>query len=424
MLPSTQFKKSSVTHCRHCGSNLSLELINLGFAPPSNAYLKETDLREPEKYYPLRVLVCEECWLTQTEDFIGHEQVFSSEYAYFSSCSSSWVDHARRYVEEIAARQKLDHKSLVVEVACNDGYLLQHVQARNIPCYGIEPTSSTANAARERGLMVEEEFFGRATAKRLRRELGPADLIVANNVLAHVPDINDFVAGFVILLKETGVVTFEFPHLLNLIRGMQFDTIYHEHFSYPSLHSVVNVFHTNGLAVFDVEELPTHGGSLRVFAQRADKPSLAIRPRVQQVLDKEIGEGMNKSNFYKSFQGAANQISYDLISFLIDCKTQNKSVVAYGAAAKGNTLLNYAGIKPNLLPRVYDSSQVKAGRFMPGSHIPILPSSDFPNDKSDYVLILPWNLTDEIMKLFPHVLERGSKWVTAIPSLKIHSLQQ
>jgi hypothetical protein len=406
--------------CRFCGTGLHLELINLGFAPPSNAYLKASELREAEKHYPLRVLVCEECWLTQTEDFLGHEQLFSSEYAYFSSCSSSWVEHARRYVEEMAARLKLNEKSLVVEIAANDGYLLQHVFARKIPCYGIEPTTSTARAARQRGLAIVEEFFSRATAKRLRREHGPVDLMVANNVLAHVPDVNDFVAGFVILLKETGVATFEFPHLHNLVRGMQFDTIYHEHFSYPSLHAVINIFNANGLQVFDVEELRTHGGSLRVFAQRADSRPFPLHPRVQALLNKEVEAGMTGPGFYKAFQKSVDDLVCDLVAFLIKCRRENKSVVGYGAAAKGNTLLNYAGIKPNLLPRVYDASPAKAGKFMPASHIPIFPSSEFSRDASDFVLILPWNLTDEIMSLYPQVVERGSKWVTAIPCLKIH----
>lgn len=407
--------------CRHCGSDLNLELINLGFAPPSNSYLKPEDLRQPEKHYPLRVLVCEECWLTQTEDFVGHEQLFSSEYAYFSSCSSGWVEHARRYVEEVVEKLDLNQSSLVIEVAANDGYLLQHVVAKKIPCYGIEPTTSTANAARQRGITIVEEFFNRATAKRLLRERGPADLMIANNVLAHVPDINNFVAGFVILLKETGVATFEFPHLLNLVQGMQFDTIYHEHFSYPSLDSIINVFTTNGLNVFDVEEIPTHGGSIRIYAQRADRRPYPTQQRVQDLLDKEIAIGMRTKEFYKTFQQTADRITCDLISFLVDCRKEGKSVIAYGAAAKGNTILNYAGIRPNLLPCVYDASPAKGGKFLPASHIPIYPSSEFPNHYSDYVLILPWNLTSEIMNLYPQVLERGSKWVTAIPSLKIHS---
>jgi C-methyltransferase C-terminal domain/Putative zinc binding domain/Methyltransferase domain len=422
MLTSRRLYKNSTMTCRHCGSALKLELIDLGFAPPSNAYLKAAQLREPERHYPLRVLVCEECWLTQTEDFLGHEQLFSSEYAYFSSCSSSWVEHARVYVADMQSRLNLGSKSLVVEIAANDGYLLQHVAARQIPCYGIEPTTSTATAARQQhGLDIVEEFFSRATAQRLLRERGPVDLMVANNVLAHVPDINDFVAGFVILLKETGVATFEFPHLLNLVKGLQFDTIYHEHFSYPSLGSVIKVFATNGLKVFDVEEIPTHGGSLRVYAQRSDNRTHPIQSRVTQLLDKEIAAGMQSRGFYESFQALADQVTFDLVSFLIKCREEKKSVIAYGAAAKGNTLLNYAGIKPNLLRCVYDAAAAKAGSFLPGSHIPIHPSSDFLRNQSDYVLILPWNLTDEIIDLYPQVEERGGRWITAIPHLKVHA---
>lgn len=418
MLTSRLYKQSS-SRCRHCGSALSLELINLGFAPPSNSYLSEESLHEPETFYPLRVYVCEACWLVQTEDFLGHDLIFSKQYAYFSSYSTSWVEHARCYVETMIARLSLNEKSLVVEIAANDGYLLQHVHARNIPCYGVEPTTSTAEAARLKGIQIEEEFFGRATAKHLLATRGPADLIVANNVLAHVPDINDFVSGFVTLLKPDGIATFEFPHILNLVASVQFDTIYHEHFCYLSLYSLCNVFNSNGLTIYDVEELSTHGGSLRLYASK--NPRLfPVSPRIQSVLDKEIEAGINTPDYYRRFQPRADDITFNLIQFLIKCRSEGKSVIGYGAAAKGNTILNYAGIKPSLLPRIYDASPAKSGRLMPGSHIPIHSSKEFLDDKADFVLILPWNLTREIMQMYPQVADRGAKWVTAIPEIRIH----
>ena len=406
--------------CRHCGSPLSLDLIDLGFAPPSNAYLTAKALREPEIYYPLRVLVCQECWLTQTEDFVGHDQLFTNDYAYFSSYSVTWVEHARLYVEAMIARFGLNAQSLVVEIAANDGYLLQHVSKRGIPNYGIEPTNSTAEVARSKGLHIVEEFFSRATARRMLREKGPTDLMIANNVLPHVPDINDFVAGFVIMLKATGVATFEFPHFYNLVRFNQFDTIYHEHYSYSSLSSVVTIFNSNGLEVFDVEEIKPHGGSLRVYAQRKDSRPYPISPRVQAVLNKEEKAGMKTVNFYKDFQAAAKKATLDLLLFLIECNRAGKTIVAYGAAAKGNTILNYAGVKPNLLPRVYDAAPSKAGKYLPGSHIPVLHASEFVKESPDYVLITPWNLVDEIISTYPHIHAAGGSWVTAIPSLKIH----
>jgi hypothetical protein len=413
------FKQSAMT-CRHCGSPLSLDLIDLGFAPPSNAYLAAKALKEPEIHYPLRVLVCQVCWLTQTEDFVGHDQLFTSDYAYFSSCSVSWVEHARTYVDAMVARFGLNARSTVVEIGSNDGYLLQHVSHRGIPNYGIEPTASTAAAARAKGLFIVEEFFSRAVARRMVREKGPTDLMIANNVMPHVPDINDFVAGFVIMLKDNGVATFEFPHFYNLVRFNQFDTIYHEHYSYPSLSSVVAIFVSNGLEIFDVEEIKTHGGSLRVYAQRQDTRRHPVSSRVQAILEKEEKAGMKTVAFYKNFQDAANKAAFDLLLFLIECNRAGKTIVGYGAAAKGNTLLNYAGVKPNLLPRVYDAAPSKAGKYLPGSHIPILPASEFTKESTDYVLILPWNISEEIKGLYPEVRQRGGKWVTAIPSLKVH----
>jgi SAM-dependent methyltransferase len=405
--------------CRFCGAELRFELINLGTAPPSNAYLDSAALAHRESYYPLRVLICDVCWLAQTADIIGHEELFSKDYAYFSSCSSSWVEHARQYVNLVTKRFNLGPNSLAVEIAANDGYLLQHFLAGKIPCYGVEPTASTAAAARARRLTIYEDFFGRATAKRLLRERGPADLMVANNVLAHVPDINDFVEGFAQLLKPDGVVTFEFPHLHNLIKQNHFDSIYHEHFSYLSLTALLNIFPTNGLDIFDVEEIPTHGGSLRVYAQRSSG-TRKKEPSVEKMRLEEEAAGMKTVEFYQSVQQRADRIKYDLTEFLIKVKREGKSIVAYGAAAKGNTLLNYAGIKPDLLPRVYDAAPSKQGRYLPGSRIPILPAEDFKKITPDYVLITPWNLLNEITSAYPHIQAAGGAWVTAIPRLTIH----
>ena len=407
-------------NCRFCGTHLGQTFADLGMSPLSNSYIPAGRENQGEIFYPLHAYVCGACWLVQLEEFESRENIFG-DYAYFSSFSDSWLKHCAGYAGEMVRRFGLGSDSQVVEVASNDGYLLQYFKQHGVRILGVEPAANVAAVAVGRGIPSEVAFFGERTAGQLRSRGFASDLMAANNVLAHVPDINDFVAGFVILLKKSGVATFEFPHLLNLVRGMQFDTIYHEHFSYPSLSSVINVFKTNGLEVFDVEEIPTHGGSLRVYAQRSDSPTHPVQASVQQLVDKEIAEGMQTRDFYASFQPLADKVTFDLVSFLIKCREENKTVIGYGAAAKGNTLLNYAGIRPNLLSCVYDASPAKAGNFLPGSHIPIYPAADFPKHHSDYVLILPWNLTDEIMNLYPQVFERGGKWVTAIPSLKVHS---
>ncbi|MEN6622574.1 MAG: class I SAM-dependent methyltransferase, partial [Smithella sp.] len=359
--------------CRHCGSEVTITLIDLGSAPPSNAYLTKLTMRRPEKWFPLKVLVCESCWLVQAEAYSRAAELFNDEYAYFSSFSAIWLAHAEQYVSAMVERFNLGNDSHVVEVASNDGYLLQFVKQRGIPCLGIEPTAGTASAARLKGIETLEEFFGVNLAKKLIDQGKQADLMVANNVLAHVPDINDFVKGFVFLLKPQGIATFEFPHLMNLIEQKQFDTIYHEHFSYLSFSTVEQVFRVNGLTIFDVEELETHGGSLRVFAQRKDTGKQSISERVTELLDREAMSGMKNAAYYQGFQEKANKVKNDLLFFLLNAKTQCKSVAAYGAAAKGNTLLNYAGIKPDLIPFVCDASPSKQGKFLPGSRIPILP---------------------------------------------------
>lgn len=405
--------------CRHCTSALKLPLVDLASAPPSNSYLTERTLHSPEKWFPLRVLVCEECWLVQTEDFAQAEELFDADYAYFSGYSSSWLAHSENYVTDMVARFHLCPQSHVVEVAANDGYLLQYVKARGIPCTGIEPTASTAAAARAKGIDIVEEFFGKTLAKALVAEGKQADLTAANNVLAHVPDINDFVAGFALLLKEQGVATFEFPHLLKLLAETQFDTIYHEHFSYLSLIAVERIFAANGLVVFDVEELTTHGGSLRVYAQRSDTGRHELHARVAQVLEAEKASGMLRADHYRDFQGRTNRVKYDLVQFLLDAKRDGKRVAAYGAAAKGNTLLNYAGIRADLIDFVVDRNPAKQGKYMPGSRIPILPEERLKQEKPDYVLILPWNLKSELEVQLAYVKNWGGKLVTAIPRLEI-----
>lgn len=405
--------------CRHCGAELVLPLIDLGSAPPSNAYLTEQTLRAPEKFFPLRVLVCTECWLAQTEDYAGAGELFSADYAYFSSYSTTWLQHAGRYVADMVERFNLNAASHVIEVAANDGYLLQYVKARNIPCLGVEPTASTASAARKKGIEIVENFFGVGLARDLVSQGKQADLTAANNVLAHVPDINDFVAGFSFLLKPAGVATFEFPHLLRLVSENQFDTIYHEHYSYLSLTAVKRIFEHNGLSVFDVEELTTHGGSLRVYAQRKDSGVREISQNVAALLAHEATAGMATPEFYAGFQTRANQVKNDFLSFLIEAKRAGKTVAGYGAAAKGNTLLNYAGVRPDLLPYVVDRNPAKQDKFLPGCRIPIVVEERLKQDRPDYVVILPWNLQAEVMAQLAYVREWGGQFVTSVPALKV-----
>lgn len=404
--------------CRHCSAKLGLELIDLGSSPPSNAYLTAEMLSAPEKTYPLRIMVCERCWLVQTLDFAQADELFSSEYAYFSSFSTTWLQHAERYVADMVERFGFGRSSHVVEIASNDGYLLQYVKARGIPCTGIEPTASTARAAREKGIETIEAFFGSEFGARLAAEGKQADLMAANNVLAHVPDINSFVAGFARLLKPHGVATFEFPHLLRLLAETQFDTIYHEHFSYLSLTAAEKIFAANGLAVFDVAEIPTHGGSLRVFAQRADSGRHPVSDRVAALLATESNAGLATARGYRGFQQRAERIKDDFVSFLIEAKRQGKRVAGYGAAAKGNTLLNFSGCRRDLISYVVDRNPAKQGKFLPGSHIPIVSEDVLYREKPDYVVILPWNLKAEVMQQLAAGLS-SARFVTAVPKLDI-----
>ena len=406
-------------NCRHCNTALTHTFLDLGFAPPSNAYLSAEGLTQSEKYYPLKLFVCDSCWLVQTEDYASADELFSSDYAYFSSVSSGWLAHAKRYVDMITAKLNLDASSFVVELASNDGYLLKNFVADGIPCLGIEPTQSTADAARKLGVSVLQEFFGETLGKELAEKGQQADLILGNNVYAHVPDINDFTAGITAALKPSGVVTLEFPHLVQLINNNQFDTVYHEHFSYLSLTTVASIFECQGLKVFDVEELPTHGGSLRVYGCHASSDH-AVTDAVGNMLDYEKSEGLADLDVYSAFQLRADAIKNDLVGFLIEQKRAGNKVVAYGAAAKGNTLLNYGGVKPDLLEVVFDAAPSKQNQFMPGSHIPILSPSELRRFKPDFVVVLPWNIVAEVKEQHAYIAEWGGRFVTAVPGLKVH----
>ncbi len=405
--------------CRHCGTLLSHTFCDLGFAPPSNAYLSTEDLVRPEKYYPLKIRVCDQCWLVQTEDYAQVNELFCNEYAYFSSTSTGWLAHAAQYAQTMISQLGLTKASRVIEVASNDGYLLKNFISSGIPCVGIEPTASTAEAAEKIGIPVLREFFGESLGKRLMAQGNQADLITGNNVYAHVPDINDFTRGLKAALKPGGVITLEFPHLMRLIEQTQFDTVYHEHFSYLSLHTVGRIFRAADLRVFDVLELPTHGGSLRVFGCHAGD-TRETTPAVDAMLLKETEVGLRTITTYHGFQMRANRVKDELLSFLIEQKRAGKKVAAYGAAAKGNTLLNYAGVKPDLLSFVCDAAVSKQGKFMPGSHIPILTPQAMLEHRPDFVVILPWNLSEEVIKVNSFVLDWGGKFVTFVPELRIH----
>ena len=405
--------------CRHCGSDVSHVLVDLGVAPPSNAYLTKLALKRPEKFFPLRVLVCESCWLVQAEAYSRAAELFNEEYAYFSSFSSEWLAHAKKYVDEMVERFGFTKSSVVGEVAANDGYLLQFVNERGINSYGIEPTASTANAARQKGVEIIQDFLNVSLANELRRQGRTVDLLVANNVLAHVPDINDFSLACRTLLKESGVFTCEFPHLLNLIAQHQFDTIYHEHFSYLSFGTVVNIFAKNGLNVFDVEKLGTHGGSLRVFAQRSDTGRNTVDARVEKLVSEENKAGMMSIAFYRGFQEHAEKVKNNFLNFLIEKKEDGKLVVGYGAAAKGNTLLIFAGVKSDLIKYVVDRSPHKQGKYMPGSRIPIVSEDRLKSDRPDFVVIFPWNLSEEIASQLNYLSSSGTEFVTAVPQLSV-----
>ena len=405
--------------CRFCQNQLTHEFIDLVNSPPSNSFLSIDELNQPEVFYPLKLFVCDKCFLVQIDEYKKSEEIFSDKYAYFSSFSSTWLEHARQYVEMIAPRLGLNQESLVVEIGSNDGYLLQYFKEKNIPCLGIEPAERTAEVAREKGIEVITEFFGVRLAQKLAKQGRQANLVVGNNVFAHVPDINDFVKGLKVLLGKDGVITLEFPHLMRLIEENQFDTIYHEHFSYLSYHTVSRIFSEHGLVLFDVDELPTHGGSLRIYAGHQEDRSKRLSGSVEALHEKESAAGMGDLSYYLGFQDKANKVKYELLSFLLAQKGEGKKVVAYGAAAKGNTLLNYCGIKKDLIEFVVDASPYKQGKFLPGSHVPVVREERIRELRPDYVLILAWNIKEEVMEQLRYVRDWGGRFVAPIPQVTV-----
>jgi 2-polyprenyl-3-methyl-5-hydroxy-6-metoxy-1,4-benzoquinol methylase len=407
----------AATACRFCGTALTESFVDLGVSPISNAYLSADDLRRMEPFYPLHAFVCAKCYLVQLDQFQTPEQLFGG-YRYFSSFSDSWLRHAQSYVEQMVSRFGIDARKQVVEVASNDGYLLQFFQQRGIPVLGVEPATNVARAAEEKGVTTLVRFFGVSTARAVVLMGKQADLLIGNNVLAHVPDLNGFVAGLKIALKPEGVLTMEFPHLLKLIAQNQFDTIYHEHFSYFSLLTAQQVFARHGLRLFDVEELPTHGGSLRIYACH-ENASHKATGRVAALLEQEGEAGLGSIDAYRGFAERVRQVKRDLVAFLIRAKEAGKSIAGYGAPAKGNTLLNYCGIRTDLLDYTVDLSPYKQGLYLPGSRIPIYAPSHIAETQPDYVLILPWNLKDEIVAQMAHIRDWGARFVLPVPTLEI-----
>ena len=400
--------------CRHCGSSLTVSFCDLGMSPLANSYVSVEQIDRAESFYPLHAYVCGECFLVQLQEFESPEQIFS-DYAYFSSYSDSWVAHCRQYVEQMVARYGLGSEQLVIEVASNDGYLLKFFKEKGVPVLGIEPAANVARAAQDLGIETLVEFFNPTLAETLVRRGIQADLLLGNNVLAHVPDLNGFVRALKLALKPSGVITLEFPHLLELIRERQFDTIYHEHFSYLSLGTVERVFSKFGLKVFDVDRLATHGGSIRVYATHAENAMQTISGHVNEMLSEEASAGLESLATYRAFSDEVKKTKRALLRFLIYAREQGKSVVGYGAPAKGNTLLNYCGVRTDLLDYTVDRSPHKQGRFLPGVRLPIYPPEKIRETKPDYVLILPWNLKDEVMSQMSFVRQWGGRFVVPIP---------
>jgi len=406
-------------HCRFCKTALTNVFIDLVNSPASNSFLTAEELNEPETFYPLKVYTCHTCFLVQLDEYKKSDAIFDSNYVYFSSYSTSWLQHAKNYTLMMAKRFGYNEKSLVVEVASNDGYLLQYFKQQNIPVLGIEPTANTAEAAKEKGVDSVIDFFGKRLAKQLKEKGTMADLLLGNNVLAHVPDILDFVGGIKIILNPGGVVTLEFPHLMQLVDNNQFDTIYHEHFSYLSFCTVKQIFESQGLQMFDVEEIATHGGSLRIFAKHDTDTTMPVSENVNALLVKEKNKGLTGLTYYHNFQQKALKVKLDLTEFLIQQKNAGKKVAAYGAAAKGNTMLNYAGIKNDLISFVVDANPHKQNKFLPASHIPVVNEDYLKKDRPDFVVIFPWNLKDEIVHQLAYIKDWGGKFVVAIPHLQI-----
>lgn len=412
-------RHSSTPACKNCGEPVMHVMADLGMQPIANNYRKPDDLFKMEPFFPLRALVCGHCLLVQAQEFESAENMFSADYAYFASYSESWLEHARRYVDEMTERFGLGRQSKVVEIASNDGYLLKWFLPKGIPVLGVEPTAGTAAAATRLGIPTEVRFFGCEAARELKQAGHSADLMPANNVAAHVPDINDFIGGFAILLKDRGVATFEFHHVMNLIRRNQFDTIYHEHYYYHSLHTFSKILEKHGLQCFDVEELTTHGGSLRVYAQRADHHPHSVSPRVADLLKRERDAGLLEVKTYEAFNRQVMRNKRNFLRFLIDAKQQGKSIAAYGAPAKGNTLLNYAGVRNDFIDYTVDRNPHKQNTFLPGTMIPILGPEKIGETRPDYVLILPWNLKDEIAQQMSEVRSWGGRFVVLIPEVEV-----
>jgi len=404
--------------CRFCQTQLHHTFVDLGMSPLSNAFLNPEQLDKKEPFFPLHAYVCEQCFLVQLEEFEHPEEIFS-DYAYFSSYSESWLDHARKYTEMMIERFSLNSSHQIIEIASNDGYLLQYFKENNIPVLGIEPAANVADVAIKKGIETRIQFFGKETASALRSESICGDLILGNNVLAHVPDLNNFVAGLKIALAEDGIITMEFPHLLNIIKEHQFDTIYHEHFSYLSLYTVDQVFNKHQLKIFDVEQIQTHGGSLRIFCCHEEDNTQEISPRVNEIKQLELNSGLDQLDTYLDFTDKVQQTRQSLLDFIIKAKEQNKTIVGYGAPAKGNTLLNYCNIKTDFIDYTVDRSPHKQGKFLPGTHIPVYPVERINETKPDYILILPWNLRDEIAQQLEYTNEWGCKLVLPIPETRI-----
>lgn len=407
-----------MSDCRFCSSELKHSFVDLGMSPLANSYIASENLQKMEPFYPLHAFICDQCFLVQLKEFESPQSIFS-DYAYFSSYSQSWLEHASNYVDMMVERFGFDTDSQIIEVASNDGYLLQYFKKKDIPVLGIEPAANVAKVAIEAGIPSITEFFGEQTATDVVASGKRADLLLGNNVLAHVPDLNDFVKGLKILLNKTGVITLEFPHLQRLIEHTQFDTIYHEHFSYFSCITIQKVFSAHGLVLFDVDELGTHGGSLRVYARHDDDASKPVSSNVSRLIDRETAAGFADIDFYRSFESAVISTKQNLLEFLIQAKREGKSIVGYGAAAKGNTLLNYCGVRTDFIDYVVDRSPHKQDHYLPGTHIPIYSPERIKETKPDYLLILPWNIKKEVMEQMHYVRDWGCKFLTLIPVVDV-----
>jgi SAM-dependent methyltransferase len=422
-METSPIQKTTVTasggQCRFCSTPLKNSVVDLGMSPLCQKHIKPEQLKDAEKFYPLHAYVCDECWLMQLEEFATPDEIFAEDYAYFSSFSDSWLEHAKNYTERMIERFQLNSNQLIAEIASNDGYLLQWFVKKGIPVLGIEPAGNVAQAAREKGVRTEGMFFGVQAARKLSEQYGQANLLLGNNVLAHVPDINDFVAGMKLMLAPGGVITMEFPHLQQLIAQNQFDTIYHEHFSYLSFLAVNRIFAHHGITLFDVEELTTHGGSLRIFGCHVEDGSKNITKNVEDLLFRERELGMDSLEYYTQFKENVKETKRKLLAFLIEAKKMGKTIVGYGAPGKGNTLLNYCGIRTDFMEYTVDRNPHKQGNFLPGTHIPILHPDVIRQTQPDYVLILPWNLKKEISSQLDYIHEWGGKFVIPIPEVEV-----